>query len=192
MPHGHPLKNQRTKFVNLPHIQHAKIVLNFQLVFIYTNMRHEFRRGERPGDILFARGHGREKVFRDNGGRCPRSSNVSDPRTRDSYVARPVGQFRNCPSLDSFQLILVSSWGSVQFSCSVMSNSATPWTAAHQACLSITISWSLLKVMSIESVMPSNHLTLCCPLLLLLSTFPSMRVFSSESVLHIRWPKYWG
>ena len=68
----------------------------------------------------------------------------------------------------------------------------TLWTAAHQASLSITISRSLLKLMSIESVMPSNHLILCCPLLLLPSIFPSIRVFSSESVLCIRWPKYWS
>ena len=68
----------------------------------------------------------------------------------------------------------------------------TPWTAARQASLSITNSQSLLKVMSIESVMPSNHLILCCPLLLLLSIFPYIRVFSSESVLCIRWPKYWS
>ena len=68
----------------------------------------------------------------------------------------------------------------------------TPWTAAHQASLSITHSWSLLKLMSIESVMPSNRLILCCPLLLLPSIFPSIRVFSNESVLLIRWPKYWS
>ena len=68
---------------------------------------------------------------------------------------------------------------------------ATPWTAARQASLS-TISWSLLRLMSIESAMPSNHLTLCHPLLLLPSVFPSIRVFLSESVLHIRWPKYWS
>ena len=67
---------------------------------------------------------------------------------------------------------------------------ATPWTAACQASLSVTNSWSLLKLISIESVMPSNHLILCCPLLLLPSIFPSIEVFSSESVLHIRWPKY--
>ena len=67
---------------------------------------------------------------------------------------------------------------------------ATPWTAAHQASLSITNSWSLLKLMSTESVMPSNHLILCHPLLLPSSIFPSIRVFSSESVLRIRWPKY--
>ena len=69
---------------------------------------------------------------------------------------------------------------------------ATPWTAAHQASLSITNSQSLLKLMSIESVMPSNHLILCRPLLLPPSIFPSIRVFSSESVLHIRWTKYWS
>ena len=69
---------------------------------------------------------------------------------------------------------------------------ATPWTAAHQASLSITNSQSLLKLMSIESVMPSNHLILCCPLLLPPSILPSIRVFSIESVLHIRCPKYWS
>ena len=68
----------------------------------------------------------------------------------------------------------------------------TPWTAAHQASLSFTISLSLLKLMSIESVMPSNHLILCCPLLLLPSIFPSIWVFSSESALCIRWPNYWS
>ena len=78
------------------------------------------------------------------------------------------------------------------FSHSVMSNSVTPWTPARQASLSITISWSLLKLMSIASVMPSNYLILCHPLLLLPSIFPSIRVFSSESVLRIRWPKYWS
>ena len=69
---------------------------------------------------------------------------------------------------------------------------ATPWTAARQSSLSITNSWSLLKLMSIESVMPSNHLILCHPLLLLPSIFPSTRVFSDESALHIMWPKYWS
>ena len=68
----------------------------------------------------------------------------------------------------------------------------TLWTAACQASLSITNSRSLPKLMSIESVMPSNHLILCWPLLLLSSTFPSIRIFSNESVLHIRWPKYWS
>ena len=69
---------------------------------------------------------------------------------------------------------------------------ATPWMAARQASLSITNSWTLLKVMSIESVMPPNHLILCCPLLLPPSIFPSIRVFSSDSVLHTRWPNDWS
>ena len=69
---------------------------------------------------------------------------------------------------------------------------ATPWTVVHQASLSITNSKSLLKLMSIESMMPSNHLILCCPLLLPPSIFPIIRVFSNESVLPIRWPKYWS
>ena len=69
---------------------------------------------------------------------------------------------------------------------------ATPWNAAHQASLSITNFQSLPRFMSIESVMPSNHLILFCPLLLLPLIFPSIRVFSNESVLHIRWPKYWS
>ena len=69
---------------------------------------------------------------------------------------------------------------------------ATPWTAARQASLSITNSQSPPKPMSIESMMPSNHLILCCPLLLPPSIFPSIRVFSSESALHINWPKYWS
>ena len=78
----------------------------------------------------------------------------------------------------------------VQFSRSVVSDSATPWTAAHQASLSVTNSWSLLKLMYIDSVMLSNHLILCCPLLLLPSICPSIRVFSNGSALHIRWPKF--
>ena len=68
----------------------------------------------------------------------------------------------------------------------------TPWAAAHQASLSITKSWSLLKLVSIESVVPFNHPVFCIPLLFLPSIFPSIRVFSNESILHIRWPKYWS
>ena len=68
----------------------------------------------------------------------------------------------------------------------------TPWTVAHQASLYFTISWSLLKLMSIDSVMPSNHLILCHPLLFLPSIIPSIRVFCNESAFHIRWPKYWN
>ena len=73
-----------------------------------------------------------------------------------------------------------------------MSDSATPWAAACQASLSITNSWSSLRLMSIESVMPSNHLILCRPLLLLPPIPPSIRVFSNESTLRMRWPKYWS
>ena len=84
-------------------------------------------------------------------------------------------------------------WGQDYFSChSVVSNSVILWTAAHQASLSLTNSRSLPKLMSIESVMPSNHLLLCHPLLLLPSIIPSIRVFSNESTLHMRWPKYWS
>ena len=75
---------------------------------------------------------------------------------------------------------------------SVVSDSAAPWTAARQASLYITNSRSLLKLTSTESVMPPNHLILCHPLLLLPSIFPNIRVFSNESVLRIRWPKYWS
>jgi len=85
----------------------------------------------------------------------------------------------------------MTSWSLVQ-SLSHVQLSATSWTAAHQASLSITNSWSLLELLSIESVMPSNHLILSCPLLLLPSIFPSIRVFSNESVLRIRWPKHWS
>ena len=86
-------------------------------------------------------------------------------------------------------IILFSTFSTVQFSCSVF---LIPSTAAYQASLSITNSQSLLKLVSIESVRPSNHLILCRPLLLPPSIFPSIRVFSNELVLHIRWPKYWS
>ena len=87
---------------------------------------------------------------------------------------RSVCQFSSIQSLSRVQLF------------------ATPWTAARQASLSITNSWSLLRLMSIESVMPSSHLIFCHPLLLLPPIPPSIRVFSNESVLRIRWPKYWS
>ena len=83
-------------------------------------------------------------------------------------------------------------WLSVQFSPSVMSDSVTPWIAAGQTSLSITNSQSLLKLMSIELAMPSSHLIFYCPLLLLPPIPSSIRVFSNESTLHIRWPKYWS
>ena len=94
------------------------------------------------------------------------------------------------PNTDQSQLHK-HQFGSVQ-SLSRVWLFATPWTEAHQASLSITSSRSLLKLMSIESVMPSNHLVLCCTLLLLPSIFPSIRVFSSELALRMRWPKYWS
>ena len=90
-----------------------------------------------------------------------------------------------------FLFLLFSCFSSVQ-SLSRVWLFATPWIAACQASLSITNSWSSLKLMSIESVMPSNHLILCRPLLLLPSVFPSIRVFSNESAFYIRWPKYWS
>ena len=85
----------------------------------------------------------------------------------------------------------ISSVGSVQL-LSCVQLFVIPWTAAHQASLSITNSWSLFQLISITSVMPSNHLILCCPLLLPLSVFSSIRVFSSDLILHARWPKYWS
>ena len=88
-------------------------------------------------------------------------------------------------------LLRVSGSGGVQ-SLSCIQLFATPWTATRQAPLSFTISWSLHRSMSFESVMLSNHLILCCPLLLLPSIFPSIRDFFNESVLRIRWPKYWS
>ena len=101
----------------------------------------------------------------------------------DSQESSPAPQFRSTHSL------ALLGGGSV---AKLGLTLATPWTTAHQASLSITNSWSLPKLMSIESVMPSNHLILCRPLLLLPSIFPSTRVFSNESALCIRWPNYWS
>ena len=86
----------------------------------------------------------------------------------------------------------INNISSVQFSCSVVSDSATPWTVACQASLSVTSSQNSLKLMSIESVMSSNHLILWRPLLLLPSIPPIIRIFSNESTFHKRWPKYWS
>ena len=104
---------------------------------------------------------------------------------------RPGTWGRNLLSTPQESLPLQHSFSSVQ-SLNCVQLFVTPWTAAHQASLYITNSQSLLKLMSIELVMPSNHLILCHPLLLLPSVFLSIRVFSSESVLCIRWPKYWS
>ena len=95
-----------------------------------------------------------------------------------------------CGEVDAGRVQIFSLSSSVQ-SLSRVRLFATPWTVAHQASLSITNSQSLSKLTSIKSVMPSNHLIFCCPLLLLPSIFPSIRVFSNELALHIGWPKYW-
>ena len=101
-----------------------------------------------------------------------------------------IDKCKGWPStLQSFQILVFISVSSVAQSSPTLCNS---WTAARQASLSITNSQGLLRPMSIESVMPSSHLILCCPLLLLTSIFPSIRVFSNESVLCIRWPKLWS
>ena len=109
---------------------------------------------------------------------CVTRSRVSSNRRNSVKMAVLTGdtvvQLTSVPSLSHVQLF------------------ATSWTTVCQASLSITNSWSLSKLMSIESVMPSSHLILCCPLLLLPSIPPSIRVFSSESALHMRWPKYWS
>ena len=105
----------------------------------------------------------------------------------------PPAPVLNTPSL--FLLFLKHSSHSLcllAYSLSRVQLCETPWTAAHQASLSFTIAQTLLKLMSIKSVMPSTHLILCCPLLLLPSIFPSIRVFSSEPALHIRWLKLWS
>ena len=93
--------------------------------------------------------------------------------------------------LTQLNMYLLATFSSVQ-SLSCVQLFETPWTAAHQASLSITNSRSLLELMFIKSVMPSNHLILCHPLLLLPSNFPSISIFSNELVLHIKWPKYWS
>ena len=110
-----------------------------------------------------------------------------NPWTARDQLHRQVLQPRSCSCWSLLE------WVSFTYDWN-MSDSATPWTAAHQASLSFTSSWSLLKLMSIESVMSSNHLILChChPLLLPPSIFPRIRVFFNESVLCIRWPKYWS
>ena len=82
--------------------------------------------------------------------------------------------------------------GITQFSCLVVSDSLQPYELQHARLPCPSKSWSLLKLMSIKSVMPSKHFILCCPLLLLPSIFPGMRIFSNESIIHIRWPKYWS
>ena len=123
------------------------------------------------------------------GGVIPRTPAFSESSCPGNPLSLEFSAFTN-PA----KMLPGASDGRVQFSSDVscVQLFVTPWTAAHQASLSITNSQSLLKLMSIESVMPSNHLILCQPLLLLPSIFASIRVFSKESVLHIRKPKYWS
>ena len=109
----------------------------------------------------------------------------SDLRAAFGTVSIPCQQGKGGPNVTLFLfVVVVQSLNRIQLF-------VTPWTAAGQASLSFTISWNVLKLMSIESVMPANYLILYHPLLLLPSIFPSIRVFSNESALHIRWPKYW-
>ena len=115
---------------------------------------------------------------------CPTLCNPMD------YTVHGIFQARILERL-AFPLSSETCMTSVQ-SLSRVQLFETPWTVAHQASLSITNSGSLFRLTSIESVMPSNHLIFCHPFLFLLSVFPSIRVFSNESVLHIRWPKYWS
>ena len=116
-------------------------------------------------------------------------SGVPLPPPEFDYRFWEIGT-RSCLSLDPDYLVQPQ-FSSVQL-LSRVRLFATLWIAAHQASLSITDSWSSLKLTSIESVMPSSHLNLCCSLLLLLPIPPSIRVFSNESILHMRWPKYWS
>ena len=117
--------------------------------------------------------------------------------TLDSgYFCIHINIFELCSEMQIKLLRNVSFWV-LLLSCSVQLLScvrlfATPWTAAHQASLSVTNYQSLLKLVSIESVMPFNHFIICCHFLLLPSIFPSIRVFSNKSALHIRWTKYWS
>ena len=118
---------------------------------------------------------------------CPSPSDLSNPGVEPASLMSPVlaGRFFTTSATWEAQFSSVQSLSHVQLF-------VTPWTAARQASLSITNSRSSLILTSIESVMPSSHLILCHPLILLPSIFPSIRVFSNESVLHIRWPKYWS
>ena len=119
---------------------------------------------------------------------CPPPGDLPNPGMEPRS---PTLQADSLPSEPPGEPKLMHRFSSVQ-SLSRVQLFVTPWTAACQASLSITNSQSSPKPMSIESVMPSNHLILCCPLLLLPSIYPSIRVFSNESVLCIRWPKYWS
>ena len=122
----------------------------------------------------------------------PRNIKKHCPECMDQKPCTFVKARKRIQQVDSIAYVFISKFYSVQFSYSVMLTLCTAWTAACQASVFIINSWSLLKLMSIESVMSANHLILCCLLLLLPSIFPSIRFFSNESVLHIRWPNYWS
>ena len=120
---------------------------------------------------------------------CPWSSPGKNTEVGCHFLFQGIFRIQGLnPGLSQLQ---ADSLPSVVQSLSQAQLFVTPWTIARQTSLSFTISWSLLKLMSIESVMPSNHFVLCRPLLLLPLIFPSIRVFSNELALHIRWPKYW-
>ena len=121
----------------------------------------------------------------------PTPGDLANPGIELVFLLSPASSDRFFTTSATWEAQREYQFSSVQ-SLSHVQLFATPWTAAHQASLYITNFWSLLKLMSIESVMPYNHLVLCRPLLLLPSIFPNIRVFSNESVLHIRWPKYWS
>ena len=128
---------------------------------------------------------GSERSPGEGNGNPLQCSCLENPMDRGAWWATVHGVAKSRTRLSNFTSLSVQSLSRVRLF-------AAPWTAARQASLSITNSRSLLKLMSIESVMPSNHLILCCPLLLLPSIFPSIRVFSNESALCIRWPKDWS
>ena len=144
--------------------------------------------GQGPGGVAKVSGVARRRgrpnpwVWTDSQ-RCGQSLPIGPEKLSSQGRSKSVHRAPSCgyPGVRPPLLKTVQSLSRVQLL-------ATPWTAARQASLSITISWSLLKLVSIESVIPSNHLVLCRPLLLPPSIFPSIRVFSNESVLHIRWP----
>ena len=112
-------------------------------------------------------------------------------KDRDSFLGKHEVHKKGNRTIEYYNSAINNTHSSVQFNRSVMSDSATPWTAARQASLSITNSQSLLKLMSIRFAMPSSHLILCRSLLLPPSINPSISVFSNESALRIRWPKYY-
>ena len=120
---------------------------------------------------------------------CPSPEDLPDSGIEPVFLTSPALAGRLFNTSTTTKSYISHQFSSIQ-SLSRVQLFATPWIAAHQASLSITNSWSSLKLMSIESVMPSNHLILCRPLLLLPPIPPRIRVFSNESILHIRWPKY--